>query len=90
MNKLLTKIIFELDYKPKVMTYQINRWDLFGMSHAQYLEDVSDTFKLKLKALEKYKSQKLLIKLLKKVMILKSILAGKKIGVKYAEPFYEV
>ncbi len=90
VNKLLTKVIFELDYKPKVMTYQINRWDILGLRHAQYLEDVTDTFKLKLKALEKYKSQRFLINLLKKVVILKSLLAGKKMGVKYAEPFYEV
>jgi LmbE family N-acetylglucosaminyl deacetylase len=89
VNKIMKKIISKLSYKPRQLRFQVNLWDFFSQEKTCYLVDVSKTFKKKMKALKKFKSQSKLIKLMLPLIRLKSAFYGKKVGYKHTECFYE-
>jgi LmbE family N-acetylglucosaminyl deacetylase len=89
-NKLVKKIL--KDKKKKVELYSFILWDLFKRTKKlsnsiKLIINISATFKIKLKALSKFKSQKMQMSLPYFQTQLFSIINGLKYGYKFAEIF---
>ena len=86
------ELIDKMNYKKEVYTYNI--WNLFinfrKRQSPKLVVDVSGTFKKKMKAFEKHKSQRLAMLLLTWNIYLQGIINGLRNGVKYAEVFYRI
>ncbi len=87
VNKIMTSIIKELNYKPDIYTYQVNTFEV-DSSEPRFVFDVSKEFYLKIKAILSFKSQILSLLVLSPIILLKGIIYGKKHGFKFAEYFY--
>jgi mRNA-degrading endonuclease HigB of HigAB toxin-antitoxin module len=83
----MNEIVSKLKKKPEVLKYQVNLFD-FSVKDPSWIYDVSDEYKLKLKALQQFRSQKLWTKPLKPLILLKGIFFGKRSNCKFAEYFY--
>ncbi|MFH0875216.1 MAG: PIG-L deacetylase family protein [archaeon] len=74
--------------------YSFNVWNFFfnfrSRNVPRLVVDISDTFKLKIKAFERHKSQWLVIWQFKWNVYLQGIISGLKFRVKYAEVFYKI
>lgn len=91
LNKVLIESVDKMGYPGEVLMFDV--WTIFNFKKRHFVQvivDISDTFKKKVNALEKFKSQKLsLISLMWSVYI-KAWFTGKKIKTKYAERFYKI
>lgn len=78
--------------EPKYSLYTFNVWTLNVRRRdaPRLIVDISDEFKFKLKALKKFKSQKLALLQLYPFIYVRAILAGWKHDTKYVEEFYKV
>jgi LmbE family N-acetylglucosaminyl deacetylase len=91
LNKVVLETIDKMRYKCDV--YMFDVWTLFNFKNRHYVKivvDISDTFKLKVKALKMFPSQKLSLMSLTWSVYLKAWLAGREIGTKYGEVFYKI
>ena len=91
LNKILLETLDRMRYKCDVYMFDI--WNIFnfkGRDYVKIIVDISDTFKLKLKALKMFESQKVSLFSLTWSVYVKAWLSGKRIGVKYAEVFYKI
>lgn len=91
LNKLLLETVDRMRYKCDV--YMFDVWNLFNFKKRHYVEiivDISDTFKIKIKALKMFKSQKLSLFSLMWSVYLRAWISGKTIKAKYAEVFYKI
>lgn len=89
--KIIKKTLKGMNYKGDMYAFDV--WNLFSFKTRDYPKlfmDISDTFKDKLKALEKHKSQILAIILLKWNIYLKAFVNGINNNCKYAELFHKI
>ncbi len=89
VNEIVLKAVKSSFLKTQVLTFDINFWNL-SRNKIQIIYDVSKTFQKKIEALNAIKSQGLIIKLLKPLIILKAIYFGRINGFKYAECFKSI
>lgn len=68
--------------------FEVNFWSAFSLGEPKTIFDISDTFELKMKALDVFESQMLFIKMLKPLSVLKSYYYGRQNEYKYAEYFF--
>jgi len=87
VTKAMNEIVSKLKKKPEVLKYQVNLFD-FSSKDPSWIYDVSDEYKLKLKALRQFKSQRLWTAPLKPLILLRGIIFGKRNNYKFAEYFY--
>ena len=91
LHKLVLETIDKMRYKCDV--YMFDVWTLFNFKKRHYVKiiiDISDTFKMKIKALNMFSSQKLSLFTLMWSVRFKAWSTGKEIKVKYAEVFYKI
>ena len=91
LNKCVIETLDKMKYKCEV--YMFDVWTLFNFKKRDYpsiIVDVTDTFKLKVKALKMFKSQKMSITSLMWSVYLKAFINGKKIKTRFAESFYRI
>ena len=88
VNEKVNEILKNIPRKPQLYTYEINLWKL-GIREPKVVFDVSKFFKKKIRALKFFKTQYPSIVLLEPLIYLKAIQAGKLIGRRYGEVFYE-
>ncbi len=86
VNETVLKAVKESFINTQVYTFDVNFWNL-SPNKIQVVYDITDTFKEKIKALNMIKSQGIIIKLLKPLIIIKAIYYGYRNGFKYAECF---
>lgn len=67
--------------------FEVSFWSTFMTGAPKIIFDISDTYSLKISALEVFKSQKFFIRMLKPLIVLKSYYYGKKNRCSYAEYF---
>lgn len=87
VTKIMNEIVSKLEKKPEVLKFQINLFD-FSNKEPSWIYDVSDEYKLKLKALKQFKTQIIWTIPLKPIVMLKGIVFGKRSNAKFAEYFY--
>jgi len=86
VNRIVMRALKDSFIRTTVYTYDISFFNLSnGKINVVY--DVSKTFDKKFKALDTFKSQKLIIKLLKPLIIFKAVYYGLRHGFKYGECF---
>jgi len=91
LNKVLLETIDRMRYKCDVYMFDI--WNIFNFKKRHYVKiivDISDTFKIKIKALNMFTSQKWSLFSLMWSVRFKAWSTGKEINVKYAEVFYKI
>ena len=88
VNKIMTDVVNELRYKPKVLTYKINL-ALFKSVGNKIVVDITDSFDKKLLALKKFKSQRRALNFYIFLIRLRCLINGLKAGCRYGEGFYE-
>ena len=91
LNKLLLETIDKMRYKCDV--YMFDVWNLFNFKKRHNIKivvDVSDTFKMKIKALKMFTSQQRSLVLLMWSVYLRAWYSGRDIKVKHAETFYKI
>jgi LmbE family N-acetylglucosaminyl deacetylase len=91
LNKLVLETIDRMRCKCDVYMFDI--WTIFNFKKRHYVKivvDISDTFKMKIKALNMFTSQKLSLLSLMWSVRFKAWGAGKEINVRYAEVFYKI
>jgi len=91
LNKIVLETIDKMRYKCDV--YMFDVWTIFNFKKRHYvriLVDISDTFKMKIKALKMFESQKLSLFSLMWSVYLRAWLSGKEIKAKHAEVFYKI
>ncbi len=91
LNRLLMDTLDRMKYKCDVYVFDI--WTLFNTKkqhHPKIVVDISSTFKMKIKALKMFESQKMSLFSLMWSVYLKAWLLGKQNGIKYAEAFYKI
>jgi len=93
-HKAVNKVVMEAveqadkDHKISVFTYEV--WNIRNELLPRMYVDVSHTFKKKLEAMKKFRSQMVYIYPLLIAAIVRSRILGLQIGVKYAERFYKI
>jgi LmbE family N-acetylglucosaminyl deacetylase len=90
-NKLVLETIDRMRYKCDI--YMFDVWNLFNFKKRNYVKiivDISDTFKMKVKALRMFTSQKRSLFMLMWSVYLKAWSGGREIKVKHAEVFYKI
>ncbi|HLD11102.1 MAG TPA: PIG-L deacetylase family protein [Candidatus Nanoarchaeia archaeon] len=90
VNKAITKILVSLDPQKKISFYAFEVWNVIEESHPRIYIDISTTFKKKIQALKKFKSQKVFTYTLLVPIVYKAIIAGIMNKCKYAERFYKL
>ncbi len=88
VNKFILYAVKKLNLKAKLFAYEVSFWDIFAELKPFTYFDVSLTFAKKIKALEQFKSQSIIISMLKPLIKAKAIYYGKKFNCKFAEIFY--
>jgi LmbE family N-acetylglucosaminyl deacetylase len=88
VNSIVNELLEELNFSPEIYTFEINLWNWWVLREPRVIFDISETFGKKLEALSQFKSQALLMALLKPLIILRAIYYGRKSGYKYGECFY--
>lgn len=91
LNKLVIETIDKMRYKCDVYMFDI--WTIFNFKKRDYVKivvDISDTFKMKIKALNMFTSQKLSLTSLMWSVKLKAWSSGRDINARYAEVFYKI
>lgn len=91
LNKLLLETVDRMRYKCDV--YMFDVWNIFNFKKRHYVKivvDVSDTFKMKIKALKMFESQKLSMFSLMWSVYLRDWINGRGIKAKHAEVFYKI
>jgi len=87
---LIKKLVDELKLKTQIFTFTIALPFRFALRRQPRLYvDITETFKLKEKALKMFKSQKKWLLYYSLISLLKNWFAGFKAGCKYAEVFYK-
>ena len=90
-NELVLKVLDKIKYKCEVYTFDV--WNIFNIKnirHPKMYVNISDTFKIKTKALNCFKSQKISMISLMWTVYLKAVLYGIRNGCLFAERFYRV
>lgn len=87
VTRAMNDIVSKMKKKPEVLKYQVSLFD-FSTKDPSWIYDVSDEYKLKLKALQQFRSQELWTRPLKPLILLKGIMFGKRSNCKFAEYFY--
>jgi LmbE family N-acetylglucosaminyl deacetylase len=91
LNKLLLETVDKMHYKCDV--YMFDVWTIFNFKKRHYVRivvDISDTFEMKIKALNMFTSQKLSLFSLMWSVYLKAWVNGRTIRSRYAEVFYKI
>ena len=89
VNIIVKKAVDMSKYKPPILTYEVSSiLNIFGRNKPCIVIDISKTFKIKKKAIKKFKSQWGLIKFLFPFLSLKSKIIGRKYKFKYGEKFF--
>ena len=91
LNKCVIETLDKMKYKCEV--YMFDVWTIFNFKKRDYpsiVVDITDTFKLKVKALKMFKSQKASLVSLMWSVYLKAFFNGRKIKTKFAESFYRI
>ncbi len=84
------KVIERLHYKGEVFVFNIWGQDVRVSKNPKLFVDISDTFELKKKALNCFKSQKMAMWQLKPAVYWKAFKTGRLNGTKYAERFVKI
>ncbi len=90
-NKLVVETLDKMKYPCEV--YMFDVWNIFNLKKRHYVKivvDISDTFKIKIKALKMFKSQGGALFLLMWSVYLRTWWNGLRNKVKYAEVFYKI
>ena len=87
VNRKISQIIDELGITSEIYYYDINLWKK-SLGEPNVITDISKYFWKKMKALKFFKSQIFSIMVLEPLIYLKAMNAGKKIGKKFGEVFY--
>lgn len=95
VNKLVLDVYDTLHEQKKLVSdiFTFGVWRIFKLKkrkNPRLIVDISDTFKIKLKALAVFKSQKIALFTLKWTVYAKALLHGFKNAVRFAEEFYKV
>ena len=88
VNKIIMEIVEELDYKHDLLIFEV--WNVVNEPHPRIYSDISQYFKIKLKALKLFKSQRHYIYPLWLSVYFKARLNGFKNKNKYSEMFYKL
>jgi LmbE family N-acetylglucosaminyl deacetylase len=91
LNKLVLETIDRMRYKCDV--YMFDVWTLFNFKKRHYVKiivDISDTFRMKVKALKMFESQKRSLVMLMWSVYVRAWLNGSEIKSKHAEVFYKI
>jgi hypothetical protein len=91
LNKLLLETIDRMRYKCDV--YMFDVWTIFNFKKRHYVKivvDISETFRMKIKALRMFESQKRSLFILMWSVYLRAWHSGRDIKVKHAETFYKI
>ena len=91
VNKIITKVVDALDKHYDLYIFDVsNPFNIFRKNLPKLYVDISDTFDLKLKALDKFKSQKHWTLLLMPSVITKARIDGDSFNCRYAEKFFKI
>lgn len=91
LNKLVLETLEKMKYKSEVYVFDI--WNILNTKNQHYpkiIVDISDTFKMKVKALKMFESQKVALTSLLWSIYVKAWINGKKSKTRYAETFYRI
>jgi hypothetical protein len=91
VNNVMTKVLKKIKYMGDVYIFDI--WNIMTVrkrDRPKIVIDISDTFSIKLKALECFKSQSFVIAELKPLIYIRAVKNGLASGAKFAEKFYKV
>ena len=93
-HRAVNKAVFEaldiIDKNKKIGVFVFEVWNVLNETIPRIYVDVSDTFGIKIKAMKKFKSQKLYIYILMLPVIIRAVICGFHARCKYAERFYKV
>ena len=87
VNKKVNQILNEIGVNPEIYYYDINLWKK-SLGEPNFIMDISQYFWKKLKALRFFKSQAFSLLILEPLIYIKAINAGRMIGKRYGEVFY--
>lgn len=90
VNELVAKTIEEYDKENKIRLYTFEVWNVVNDSHPVIYVDVTKTFRKKIEAMKKFKSQKVFIYTLLIPVYIRAILSGRANHCRFAEKFYKV
>lgn len=90
VNKAVLEVLEEIDPENKIILYGFEVWNVVEEKHPRIYIDVSKTFKKKLQALKKFKSQKIYIYALLIPVVYRAIISGIMNKCRYAERFYKL
>ncbi len=90
VHKIVMHAVQEIDKEQKMNVYTYEVWNLLKEDHPLIYVDITKTFKKKIQAMQKFKSQKASIYTLIIPVFIRAILAGFHNHCRFAERFYRV
>jgi LmbE family N-acetylglucosaminyl deacetylase len=87
VNGVVSELISKMDVE--TYTFEINFWDWLQLRTPKIVFDISETWQRKARALSQFKSQSLIIKILRPLITFKAYYYGRVMGCRYAEVFYK-
>lgn len=90
VNEIVFKTLYEVDPEKNISVFVYEVWNVVNETHPKIYVDVSKTFKKKIEAMKKFKSQKLFVYSLMLSVIIKAKICGLQNKTKYAERFYKI
>jgi len=87
-HKLVIKEVNKLNKNISLFTYEV--WNISNEIIPRMYVDVSDTFKKKIHAMRRFRSQWLYVYILMIPVIVRSRILGLQLGTKYVERFYKI
>jgi LmbE family N-acetylglucosaminyl deacetylase len=90
VNKIIMDTIESIDRKHEISIFTYEVWNVRNELLPRMYVDISKTFRKKIEAMKKFRSQRNYVYFLMLPVIIRSRILGLQIGVKYAERFYKV
>jgi len=90
VNKAVFRAINEIDKKKEISVYVFEVWNVLNETHPRIYIDVSKTFKRKIDAMKKFKSQRVYIYTLLIPVWIRAWVSGFHAKCRFAERFYKV
>ncbi|MBS3159902.1 PIG-L family deacetylase [Candidatus Woesearchaeota archaeon] len=90
VNKIVMKVLDKIDKKNRINLYSFEIWNVIEETNPRIYVDISSTFKKKLQAIKKFKSQKIYTYILLIPTIYKAFILGMLNKCRFAERFYRL
>ncbi len=89
-HTLTLQAVEEFDKEKKIQVYTYEVWNVVSQDDPVIYVDVTKTFKTKLAALRKFKSQKVSVYMLIVPVVIRALLSGLRNKCRFAEKFYRI